>query len=552
MATGNRRRMATKIRSLSYSLAWTLIALVALLPVLGILIGLLPIGLEHKTTYLADLDAFLSFNGLWQSIFNSLVASLIAPLAGFYIAFSVYSQYRFRPAWLSLEKRLAPLLSLPHLAVALGLVYLFSAGGIFDLGLQRKSLTTLIIAITVKEIPFFLFVISAIDKQLPVKNWLLQGRALGHSEAASWWLLVFPVVLKQSKLALMAAVAYTLSVLDISLLVGPNVPQLFAVLAYQWQTGFNALDMSFAFWSNFTLLLMLGLLVMAIYIHEYVLLRLQKYHAVMANPFTVLTTISKLALAWLPVFTLLSVAILMVFLFRSFEGLDDTAIDFSLLNTSQYNTSLWQNEWLFLKQPIINSLIIGFVSTLIGLACSLLALELQRQRSRYFADHFWLLAILLPQLSLVYGWQITHAWFAGSYTVFWVVLSHIPFVFAYCYLILKGPFQAIGEEYELIASSFGYSYWQAWWKIRFSLLRPTLLSAFAIGFSVSIAQYIPTLMIGAGRVPSITTEAVAIASGNDLNLTSVYMLLQSSLPMIVFFIAIFLASRLRGKANAGD
>lgn len=552
MATSYRGRMATTIRSLGRFLAWALIVFVALLPVLGIIIGLLPLGHQHQTTYFADLETFFTFNGLWQSIYNSLVASLIAPLAGFYIAFSVYSQYRFRPAWISLEKRLAPLLSLPHLAVALGLVYLFSAGGVIDFGLQRKSLTTLIIAITIKEIPFFLFVISAIDKQLPVKNWLLQGRALGYSDVASWWLLVFPMVLKQSKLALIAAVAYTLSVIDVSLLVGPNVPQLFAVLAYQWQTGFNTLDLSFAFWSNLTLLVMLGFLVMCIYVHEYALLRLLKYQAVMANPLSILTKISKIALAWLPAFTLLSIAILLVFLLRSVEGVGISSADWSLFDPSRYSLSLWQDEWFFLKQPLINSLIIGFCATSIGLAFSLLALELQRQRGRYFADHLWLLAIILPQLSLVYGWQITHAWLDGSFSVFWVVLSHIPFVFAYCYLILKGPFQAIGEKYELIANSFGYSYWQAWWRIRFSLLRPTLLSAFAIGFSVSIAQYVPTLMIGAGRVPSITTEAVAIASGNDLNLTSVYILVQSSLPMIVFFIAILLASQLRGKANASD
>jgi len=542
--------MATKIRRLGYFFAWAIIALVALMPALGIVIGLFAARLQHETTYLTDLDAYLSFNGLWLSISNSLIASLIAPLAGFYIAFSVYSQYRFRPTWLSLEKRLAPLLSLPHLAVALGLVYLFSAGGITDFGLQRKSLTTLIIAITIKEIPFFLFVISAIDKQLPVKNWLLQGRALGYSEAASWWLLVFPSVLKQSKLALLAAVAYTLSVIDVSLLVGPNVPQLFAVLAYQWQTGFNASDLSFAFWSNLTLLVMLGFLVLCIYVHEYVLQRLLKHCAVMANRLKVLTNVSRIALAWLPIFTLLSASILVVFLLRSVGGLDAAATDWSLFDHSRYSLSLWQDEWLFLKQPLTNSVIIGVASTLIGLGGALIALELQRQRGRYFADHFWLLAIILPQLSLVYGWQITHAWFAGGYGLSWVVLSHVPFVFAYCYLILKGPFQAIGEKYELIANSFGYSYWQAWWKIRFSLLRPTLLSAFAIGFSVSIAQYIPTLMIGAGRVPSITTEAVAIASGNDLNITSVYMLLQSSLPMMVFFIAILLASQLRGKSNA--
>ncbi len=46
------------------------------------------------------------------------------------------------------------------------------------------------------------------------------------------------------------------------------------------------------------------------------------------------------------------------------------------------------------------------------------------------------------------------------------------------------------------------------------MLRPALI-AFAVGFSVSIAQYMPTLWLGAGRFPTLTTEAVALSSGGS-------------------------------------
>ena len=46
------------------------------------------------------------------------------------------------------------------------------------------------------------------------------------------------------------------------------------------------------------------------------------------------------------------------------------------------------------------------------------------------------------------------------------------------------------------------------------LLRP-MATAAAIGFAVSVAQYLPTLFIGAGRVATLTTEAVTLSSGAD-------------------------------------
>ena len=46
--------------------------------------------------------------------------------------------------------------------------------------------------------------------------------------------------------------------------------------------------------------------------------------------------------------------------------------------------------------------------------------------------------------------------------------------------------------------------------------RESILTAAAVGFAVSVGQYLPTLLIGAGRLPTITTEAVALASGGAL------------------------------------
>lgn len=543
--------MAATIRRLSLSVAWLMVGLVAGLPLFGVMVGLWP----SVSLSWSDLSRFFAYNGLFSSVLSSLFLSLATPLLALYVAFVVYSQNRFNRRWQTLEKRLAPLLSLPHLSVALGLVYLFSSGGllwsalwgIFDhsapdwLGLPRKSLFTMVLAIGIKEVPFFLLIFSALGRQLPLKNWLLQGRALGYSEAASWWLLVFPSILKQSRLALLAAIAYTLSVLDISLLIGPNIPELYAVVLYKWQTGFGAFEQSQAFWGNLLILLMLGVLIAGIYAHErFVVMRFTN-NAVLALPLKI-TRFSRLFSVWLGFFSLLTLAILLTFLLWSL-GWDHH----STVNSAELSATLWQEEWFFIQTPLLNSLNIGFFSAILGVVISLFALELQRQNRCYLPDFVWLMAILLPQLSMVYGWQVVHTGIEGSYHSAWIILSHVPFTFAYSYLVLKGPYQSIKRHYELVAASFAYTYWQRWWHIRFMLLRPALLSAFAIAFSVSIAQYIPTLMIGAGRVVTMTTEAVAIASGNETSITAVYVLVQATLPFMAFLVASIVAQRLRGS-----
>ena len=64
-----------------------------------------------------------------------------------------------------------------------------------------------------------------------------------------------------------------------------------------------------------------------------------------------------------------------------------------------------------------------------------------------------------------------------------------------------------------------------------------VLTAAALGFAISVGLYLPTLLIGAGRWPTVTTEAVALASGGDPRLIGAAALVQALLPFLGFAVA---------------
>ena len=65
----------------------------------------------------------------------------------------------------------------------------------------------------------------------------------------------------------------------------------------------------------------------------------------------------------------------------------------------------------------------------------------------------------------------------------------------------------------LLIASLGHGRARFLCSVKSPMLRAAITSAFAVGFAVSVAQYLPTLFIGAGRFSTVTTEAVTLASG---------------------------------------
>ena len=81
------------------------------------------------------------------------------------------------------------------------------------------------------------------------------------------------------------------------------------------------------------------------------------------------------------------------------------------------------------------------------------------------------------------------------------------------------------------------------------LLKP-ILAACAVGFAVSIAQYLPTLFAGGGRFATVTTEAVALSSGGNRRVLAVQAMLQAILPMLGFALAA-IAGRVYARHRKG-
>ena len=81
---------------------------------------------------------------------------------------------------------------------------------------------------------------------------------------------------------------------------------------------------------------------------------------------------------------------------------------------------------------------------------------------------------------------------------------------------------------------------QTFWRLRLPMLLAPVLAAVAVGIAVSVGQYLPSLMIGGGRVSTLTTEAVALASGGDRRAIGVWALLQTALALAPFAVAVLL------------
>ncbi len=186
------------------------------------------------------------------------------------------------------------------------------------------------------------------------------------------------------------------------------------------------------------------------------------------------------------------------------------------------------------SEALINSLTMGLVATFIALLLLLQWLEWGPQRRQ-----LWLwLPIRLPALPLVAGQYTLALWLNREPGRRW---SGSAVGNAVMLFILQPAWQRIDSRLILIAQTLSWSRAKIFFYVKCPLmLRPTLI-AFAVGFSVSIAQYMLMLWLGAGRFPTLTTEAVALSSGGSNGIFAAQALWQLLLPLIIFALTALVA-----------
>lgn len=524
------------VRALSIAVKLLLIAL----PVGSGLLLLLWSSLSQDTGVNVAATQFLLSEH--ASLISTLLVAVVAPLVACYLALWMAPGLIKSAKW---QQVLSPLLSVPHVAFAVGLMLLLSPSGwlirlvesisgLFPAPphgwpLPEKSVITVIVILVLKELPFLLLMISAQLKQLPSKQWLIQAQSYGYSERQTWWRVLVPELLKRISLPMVAVIIYSLSVVDIPLLVGSNTQALLAQRVFEWSFQFSEASQAQALTGAWILMVLsLGLILLNKW-HAPIYKKLISIKRVKSRKVS-LNTDKVSRYAWALLATV-SLGIVCVLLLQSLAS----NWFYPALWPDSLTFTRWQAEWEYLTEPTLNSVVLALVSALLGTISAVIILQRQRQSENNGLSWPILIGLSIPQVPLVLGWQLLLAGaLNGGWQSVWVLWSHTVYTLPYAYLVLSGAYLSFDEQWLIKAQSLGYSARKSWWKIMLPMLKVPLAVAFAVAFSVSIAQYVPTQWLGQGLSPTLTTEAVSVASGGDWRIGSLYALLQMVLPLLVF------------------
>ena len=535
------------------------------LPLLPGIIGLLLPSLSWIPTLGFNNVSISAFNDVatWPNLTASIGLSLFTGLGSTVLAlfftYSILKRYWGTARWQKLERTLSPMLAMPHVAFAIGFALLFSptgwffrlidAFGISDLAgiaiiqnnlIQDNYGFGLMLALAIKETPFLLIMSIPILKQLNVKQLGKVSASLGYSHFETWRKVILPQWLPKLRLSLFAVAAYGLSVVDVALILGPTRPSTLSVLVWQW---FNDPDLQQLPRAAAGACLLLIITAASLGLIKFVEWFSFKHHRgwITKGAKTIRNTKQKPKrhLALYSPFIAIPVMIVPLLIIWSFAQ----RWRFPDLLPSRYSDRFWQQELPTLADLMGTSLSLAIVSSTVALLLVIACLEYRQKYQR--AIPVWLIAIPLvtPQLSLLFGIQIVTYMIPGQHYWLWVSWSHLLFVFPYMYLALDGAWRSYDVRLDQCSRSLGLNAWQTWWRVKRPQVQPAIIFGLAIGISVSLAQYLPTQMLGAGRISTVTTEAVALASGQDRRVMAIYGLLQGILPFVFFTLAI-VANRL--------
>lgn len=504
-----------------------------------------------------SLDPFrdlLATPGLPIASLLSLATGLMATAISLAIVLIFVASYAGTPTMSRLQHLLSPLLAVPHAAAAFGFAFLVAPSGfllrlvapVFSIDRPPDILVphdpmglTMITGLVLKETPFLFLVTLAALPQVDIAAARRLAASFGYGRIAGFCYLLWPALYRQIRFAVYAVIAYSSSVVDVALILGPNLPGTLATRLVQWM---NDPDLSARFLASAGALLQLTVTMGALlcwFLLERlasVLLRSLRERGVrfVRDQFLRHASILLVALVGGAVFA--GLAVLAIW---SFAGL----WQFPDLLPQSFTLRSWMNALPRIGDPLVTTLVTGAASTLIAVLLTIGCLEREIQTGHAVGETALLmlyLPLIVPQITFVFGLQLLFIGSGSEHRFAALVLVHLVFVLPYVFLSLADPWRAMDRRYEIIATALGRSRLSVLLSIRLPMLLRPILTAAAVGFAVSVGQYLPTLLIGEGRLATITTEAVALASGNNRRVIGVYALLQTILPFLAFALAALL------------
>ncbi|MEO1639615.1 MAG: ABC transporter permease subunit [Pseudomonadota bacterium] len=505
-----------------------------------------------------SLDPFrdlFDWGGLPSAVFLSLTTGLLATAISLAIVVLVTAGWSGTRPFRNLERLLSPLLSVPHAAAAFGLAFLIAPSGWLS-RLASPTLTgwerppdllivqdtwglSMAAGLIVKEVPFLLLITLAALGQADAKRSVAVAQALGYGRVTGWLKTVFPRVYAQIRPPVYVVLAYSMTVVDVAVILGPNTPPPLSVQIVKWMSD---PDLAMRLEGAAGALLQLALVVGALCfwrLGESVVAALGRRWIAAGYRGRLDPVVARVALAagcGSALAVLIGLAVLAIWSFAGFWGFPDALPD-------GFTTRNWMRFGPGTLEALQETAIIALTAGLLALILTIGCLEAEYRYGLSFSRRaVWLLylPLLIPQIAFLPGLQTLMLNLGADVGRKPVIIAHLVFVLPYVFLSLADPFRAWDRRMGTIAAALGASANGVLWRVRLPMLLRPILTALAVGLAVSVGQYLPTLLIGGGRVATLTTEAVALASGGDRRAIAVYGLMQTGAALIPFALALLI------------
>ena len=489
----------------------------------------------------------------------SVVVSLLVGLATTAIALTVVMLFLAGAGngrvyqWV--RRAVSPLLSMPHAAAAFGIAFLIAPSGLIarflspwatgwerpaDLLIVHDTLgLSMMLGLVVKEIPFLLLMSLAALPQIDPARRVAVARSLGYRPVTAWLKAVAPSLYPLIRLPVYAVIAFSSSVVDVSLILGPTNPPTLAVSIIRW---FHDPMLETRFLASAGAVLQLGVtgLAMGLWwlaerlVGYCVRCWIERGARAFCDSLLRFLGITLICLA-----VILAAAGVVALVINSFAGFwrfpDALPQAFSLRQ--------WNRAGPGVFQALGVTFAVGFLATAISVVLVMASLENEVRRARpsgQAAMRILYLPLIVPQIAFLFG-IVTGAEAIGFRPgLALVVAGHVIFVLPYVYLSLSESYRQLDPRWVMVARTLGAGPNGAFWRVRLPMLLAPCLTAVAIGLAVSVGQYLPTQLMGAGRVPTVTTEAVALAAGGSRRIIGVWALVQALVPAVGFALALML------------
>lgn len=163
----------------------------------------------------------------------------------------------------------------------------------------------------------------------------------------------------------------------------------------------------------------------------------------------------------------------------------------------EWYARMWQDEALL--EATANSLLIAAISTVAATAIgTLAAYGMWKRRSNLLTGTLYL-SLLTPEIitgiSLLALFQWAFRFLHLQLGMHTVILAHITFSLAYVVLVVMARLRTADPALEEAAMDLGATEWQAFRLVTLPLLRPGILAAALLAFTVSFDDYVITSLL---------------------------------------------------------